>query len=459
MLQNRFNGRLAALVLVTAMCSGSVSAETLQEAWQAALAVDYKLEASQWRSSAAQRGLYAARAERCPSLDAKAKYYVYDNPLAIRVPLPFGINTQFDLTQREGLLGSLQLTQPVFTFGRIRSGIDAAGAEVTAAVSDETRTELDVRLGVAEAYTNVLRVQRGIEVAERAVESLTSHARDIKNRLDQGVGIRADLLAAEVALADAQQVRLQAYAGLDIARAAYNRALQRPLDSPVDLEELSEPVGEYDLNCLTDQALGQRPEIAYLSAKVRALRNQARSIRAAKLPQLAVQGSFEYLENRFFVREGYTSVAMVGEWNMLDMGRKRHKAMQLEQTAEALLRERSDAESFVMLQVRQAWRNLNTLRERVAVNRAAVKSAEENVAVTKNRYNQGVGTNTEVLDAETLRTQTYSNFYNSLYDSVFALMSLSRAVGDFSLSDQVSQSAPTDAPAQASAAPLPPFSG
>ena len=125
---------------------------------------------------------------------------------------------------------------------------------------------------------------------------------------------------------------------------------------------------------------------------------------------------------------------LTGVWNVFDSGRKKHTAAKLEQTGEALLRKRNDIESIIQLQVRDAWRELDTNRQRVHVNRAALKSADENVHVSKTRYDQGVGTNTEVLDAEMLRTTTYSNYYRSLYESVQSLMKLSRAVGDFSLS-------------------------
>jgi outer membrane protein TolC len=92
-------------------------------------------------------------------------------------------------------------------------------------------------------------------------------------------------------------------------------------------------------------------------------------------------------------------------------------------------------ETKIALQVRDAWRRLETARERVSVSRATIESAEENVRVARNRYSQGVGTNTVVLEAETLRTQAYSNYYSSVYSAVQALMQLGRAVGDFSVSD------------------------
>ena len=73
------------------------------------------------------------------------------------------------MNQREFLLGGIRATQPLYTFGRITSAIDAAGADVTAAVADEQRTELDVKLLVAAAYIGVLQAQRLLEVADDGI--------------------------------------------------------------------------------------------------------------------------------------------------------------------------------------------------------------------------------------------------------------------------------------------------
>jgi outer membrane protein TolC len=326
-------------------------------------------------------------------------------------------------------LGSVRATQPVYTFGRISSAIDAAGADVTAAVADEERTELDVKLQVAAAFVGVLKAQRLLEVANDGVTSLQAHEREVKNRVDQEVGIRANLLAVQVALANTQQHRLQTQNLLIVAEAAYNRALQRPLDTPVRLQDLSEPTQQYELEPAIQQALAQRPEIGFLSAKVRALRSLADSIHAGRLPQVVLSGGFSYTENRFLDNETFNDVSVLADWNFWDSGRKRHRSAQLEQSAEALLRKRTNVESLIMLQVKKAWHDLDNAQQQLRVAQRALESADENLRVSRNRYQQGAGTNTEVLDAQTLRTEAYSNYYGSLYVSVLAEMQLLRAIG------------------------------
>jgi outer membrane protein len=409
--------------------------ETLLEAWARATRIDPDLEASRWQSSAAQRGLSAARAERFPSLSARGSYSVFDNPLTINAPVPSlgpippGTVASVTANESEFFLGGVRVTQPLYTFGRISKAIDSAGAEVTAAVADEERTKLDVKLQVAAAYIGVLKTQRLLQVADGDVQSMQAHQREVKNQVDQGVGIRANLLAVEVALANTRQFQLRMQNLLTIAQATYNRALQRPLDTPVQIQDLPQPTQEYQLDLAIHQALCQRPEIGFLSAKVRALRSMAASVNAGKYPQIVLNGGFSYIENRYLEHETFNDVAVMAEWNFWDSGRKRHRASQLEQSAEALLRKRSQAESVIALQVKTAWHDLDSAKQQVAVSQKSLESADENLRVSRNRYQQGVGTNTEVLDAQTLRTRAYSNYYSSLYDTVMAEIQLLRAIG------------------------------
>ena len=104
--------------------------------------------------------------------------------------------------------------------------------------------------------------------------------------------------------------------------------------------------------------------------------------------------------------------------------------MALERREESQLSQRADLASQIALQVRSAWLTSHETRLRIPVTRAATAQADENLRVARNRYLQQRGTNTEVLDAEYSRVQSYDNFYNALYDSIVAGFELHRAVGD-----------------------------
>lgn len=406
-------------------------AETLEEAWAQALAVSDRLEASRSQVASAEWSRTAAGAARLPSvINATGYNFLSDTPTAnVAIPSlpipPLGL----PLAEKEFLASTTMAVMPLYAGGRITNLIEAAECQVAAAGHEQQRTVLDVKLDVATAYTLVLYAKRGTEVAQDKVKSLQAHEQDVANMLRQELVARNALLAVQVALADAQQKATQAESSLDAARAAYNRLLGRPLDMSVEIEELQIPPLSGDLPPLTAMAMNTRPELAQLAAQANALQSKAASVRAENLPQVGVGGGYTYLENRNLDPEGLWSLTFGMAWKPFDGGMTRARSKALEHDAQTVARLRSDAASAIALQVRKTWLDEQESRRRVEVADKAIQQAEENLRVTRHRFVEGVGTNTEVLDAETLRTQAYTNYYGALYDAVLATFRLRRAVG------------------------------
>jgi outer membrane protein TolC len=51
--------------------------------------------------------------------------------------------------------------------------------------------------------------------------------------------------------------------------------------------------------------------------------------------------------------------------------------------------------------------------------------------ITKLKYDQGVGSNLEVLNAETSLKEAQVNYFNALYDAVIAKIDLEKSLGNF----------------------------
>src|SRR5262249_61021996 len=110
-------------------------------------------------------------------------------------------------------------------------------------------------------------------------------------------------------------------------------------------------------------------------------------------------------------------------------GKPGRPAMALAARAAAAPTRRDDLAAGIKLQVRAAWLTCQGNQRRIPLTRAAIVQAEENLRVARSRYIQQRGTNTEVLDAESARVQSYDNYYNALYDAILADFELRRAVG------------------------------
>jgi outer membrane protein len=282
---------------------------------------------------------------------------------------------------------------------------------------------------------------------------LASFARDVKNRMEQGLAIRSDDLAAQVSLANAQLAEIQARTALESAWATYNRYLCRPLDQFADLEEISvlptdpdywremalkvaQARGEFagkndaEVRDLTVRAFRIRPELAGLTEQARALGLQADATRAALRPQVSLNGGFIFLGAENFIPQGNGYASLIVDWTFTDSGKTRRQSESIRAQGRATARRRADLAQDVALQVRTRWLDLQQARQRVPIARFAVIQAEENVKVITDRYRQQLATYTEVLDAETRRITSLNGFYNAVYDENLASFRLRRSVGD-----------------------------
>ena len=431
---NQLLGRLLLIAsLSVAFYPVDSRGETLDDAWRTALGNDQWLQAGRSRVSAAADELAAARSGRMPSLTASAGLSQFNEAPSFDFS-GAGVPATLPLFDGETMeTADARVTLPLYVGGRIRYGIDAAQAMLDAQSARSMADEQQVKLDVARRFIDVLRAERALAVADSTVASLQAHVADVDDMFRAGAVARNDYLSAAVSLADAEQRRLQSRNALDLASAAYNRALGRPLDAPVVLDEQLPAIDiSLDLtspDALTAVALMERDEIDGIESAAAAYRAKSKSMRGEILPQLALTGGYVSMPNEFLNRDDFWMVGIGVQWKLFDGGQTRRQADALNSRAYALTHEQAHFESLVALEVRQAWLRLEETRERKRLAERAVEQAEENLRVVRDRYRNGEGTNTEVLDAETLRRISHSNFDNADFDASLALYELARGVG------------------------------
>ncbi len=443
-------GLILTLALTLAGVSRGVRAEDLRDAWAMALATNPQLHASRETAESADLELASSRSSRLPQLRTLNSQAFLTNPIS--VPSSSGQAQAASGGQEQFMISAVAAIMPIYSGGRIRNTIASNHAQLNASRADEATAALDLKLAVARAYLDILRANRSVAVSQSNVSSLSAQTRDVKNLVAQGRGIRNDLLAAQVASANAQQREIQARSRLSIAWATYNRYLCRPMDTVVPLEELAtapaspaqedtasqapqdvEPIrpDEAQIQALVAHALTIRSELVSLSEQARSIQAQADVERAKTRPQISFLAANLYQNARFLPTEADTgAAAFVVDWTFFDGGKARRHAMALERRAGAEMSRRDDFAAGIKLQVRSAWMTCQENQRRIPVTRAAISQAEENLRVARCRYIQQRGTNTEVLDAETARVQSYDNYFNALYDAVQADFELRRAIGE-----------------------------
>lgn len=417
--------------LIGALCNRSIASETLAQAWASAQQVDHTVAAAAEREMAARDGLAAAEAHRLPNVSLSAGYSRLQSEPAAAIAIPALHINGLPFAQDEAYSAAVSFSAPLFTAGRISHGIAAAGAMTDAARAASALSKQELKLAVAEAYVNVLRAQHLNGVAASHVTAIARHADDVEQLFKQGYAARHDVLASQVALADARQQALQAANAVALAGAAYNRLLGRAQDAPADLAELNdaEAPSAGQLAALIAAGRAQRNELTQLGAQETALRRQSDSVAAQRAPQVGLNGGWGKLQNRYLVEDKGWWIGVALKWDVFDGGLVKRESAQLASNARAVAELRADAADKIELQVRQAWLRWQEATARIDVARAALAQADEALDLSRERYRAGLAPNSEVLDAETRRAGAYANRDNAWYDRALARLRLQYASG------------------------------
>ncbi len=88
-------------------------------------------------------------------------------------------------------------------------------------------------------------------------------------------------------------------------------------------------------------------------------------------------------------------------------------------------------EQTIDMQSKQAAINIKNAFATLETQTRNVDLAKEVVRVTKIKYKEGVGSNIEVINAESAYKEAQTNYFSALYDMLIAKVDLSKAKGEF----------------------------
>lgn len=288
-----------------------------------------------------------------------------------------------------------------------------------------------VKLNATTGYYSVLEAANSVTLAKESVDRLADHLKNVQAQFEVGVVAKADVLRSQVELANAQQTLIKAQNSYDLAVASLNNVIGLPLGTDLSVSEGLD-YREYNNtleNCLT-YALSNRPVIHQAEANVVAAKAGIDSAAAGQLPSIAASGSYAWQKDKWpgDDKNNWT-VGVSLNMNIFDSGVTASKvaaARADKVKAEETYRQTTDS---VQLDVRNNYLSLREAEKRIATSQTAVSQAEEDYRISILRYQAGVGTNTDVMDAQVALTQAKNNYIQALYDYNTSGAQLDKAMG------------------------------
>jgi outer membrane protein len=427
-------GAAVCLALAAAgIIARGASAETLEQAWRMAIANNQTLAAAADEVKGARASLRAAGDARWPTVETSVGYTRLNASPAFDVVTPgFTFRSGPIFKSDQYVDGTVQVKVPLYAGGQISAAMNAARQTLTGVSAQERATLADLKLAVAQAYVGVLRARSQLEVANASVKSLRAHVGDVRSMFQRQMVAKSDVLAAEVALANAEETQVSADNALQDALARYNRLLGEPLGRAphLDAQLGMDPalIGE-PLSALLRQALASRSELKGMAAQSNALAAQARAVTAKRLPHVALTGGYTHFDNQILDRQNISMVGVGFTWKLFDGGVASNEAQSLRSASRAEGSRLADLRGQIELEVRQDWLAVRAARARVAASRQATAQAAENLRISRELYGVGLASNTQVLAAVTLEIQAERNHDNAVLDEGLARIELAYAVG------------------------------
>jgi outer membrane protein TolC len=325
---------------------------------------------------------------------------------------------------------SLRLNWQLYNGGRTEGLVDQAEEGLASAALGVAKAEQQVRLDAAAGYYAVLQTKNLVTVNEEAVENLRKHLKTAEETFAAGLVAKADVLRSQVELANAQQNLIKSENNHALAVAGLKNVMSVDPDSEIVLTDaLTYEKYAKSLDDSIALANANRPDIAQAQAAVNMAKSGVKVAESGKLPTLTFGASKGWNDLALPENGGDWSVSLGASWNVFDAGVTNSRVRQADSSLAKAQEQARQITDGVILEVRQQYLSMQEAEKRLGTTEVAVNQAAEDLSIAREKYDAGVGTNIDVIDAQLALAQARTNHYQALYDYNVSKAKLIKATG------------------------------
>ena len=413
---------LAGPALAAAPAAPATMDLTLDHAVQLALTNNPGGKIAVFDFEAAKGALTAARFYRWPTISA-----THRDSRTLSAPSKVEPNP----TATDNYSNSVSLSWILWSGNKIESQISQAKLSLDSSQWGIAAARQQLKYNATDAYFKFMAARDAVKLAGESVTRLERYLQDVKLQFEVGVVAKVDVLRSEVELAKAKQNLIEAQNAYDITMANLNNVMGLPLTTELKVKgELSYSKFEQDLAVCVDLALRQRPEIFQYTDAAKSAQEGITVAKSGYLPSISATYTNGWYNTNFPGGNNYNwTVYLTTNWTFLDSGLTAgnvKKAVETYHKAQEQLRQTVDS---VQLDVRSTYLSLKSAEQSIQTSSAAVGLAEEDYAIKVIRYQAGVGTNLDVLDAQVALTTAKNNYLKAMYEYNNNRSKLDKAMG------------------------------
>ena len=324
----------------------------------------------------------------------------------------------------ERAAGGATVNQQITDFGRTRNLVASANFSAKAQDQNALATQQQILLAIDRAFFNVLQARAVLRVAEQTVVSRQVIVDQVEALANSKLKSDLDLSFAQVNLAQAKLLVLDAQNNEKSAQASMAAILGYVVPQEFDpVEEggvLTSPPGNLDE--LIQEAVSSRPELQAMDDEYQSAKKLTTAERDAMLPTvsaMAAVGGAPVRDDRLTSWYGATGVNI--QIPVFDGFLYSARAKEADLRARALHERLIDVRNRIAKDVRTSWNDANTAFDRLSVTDQLLKQADLALDLSQTRYKLGLGSIVELSQAQLQQTQAEISQSQAGYEYRLAL--------------------------------------
>ncbi len=393
-----------------------------------------------------------ARGAKRGSADLNASYFHLNRPITLNGTTlgEDGLELVIpgsQIADENVLFANLQGRYPLYTGGRLDYNVERACLSVKENEDIACDAQLTIVSQAVRSYLAALFGKENVRANEASLQSYQAHLAEARAMRRQGTATDYDVTSAEAAVTDQENRLAQARKRYSLAVENLQDALALDKCTCLNVQGCFFNVAPECSMCdAEDKALQVDPLMRSYADRAGALGAAEKSILAERRPQIdAVLFANLLPRSSGFLTNAQWFVGLQLTQNLYNGGVIGAPRASKSRRAYGPAFSVRAGPSNVSLGLRSAYLELDTARSGIAAGAKSVELGRETLRLATRRYQEGVGTNLEVLDANISLLTAETSLARSRYELDAAYLDVHRYLGDLL---QVAQCAQTKAGAQ-----------
>lgn len=386
--------------------------------------------------NAAKAKILGAKGELLPKVNINSGYMHRDSVMSLGssqandLDKDLGVFVGYENEKRVGV----SVEQPIFEGGKNMANLKQANLTLKVQEENLRSRKLAVEFETQRLYYGILLAYETERIAQELLDQAQSHYEIVKKKFDEGASSRFDLLQSKVQVSKVAPQLVRAQNAKELILAEFKKLIGLDKKEIVSFhDKLTYSAVDITEEKSLELAYERRPELIIKALEIDIGQQGILAAKAIGRPRVNAGFNYDYksddAEDMFNSRHDNWNIGISISIPLFDGFSAKAKVDEAKARYAQAKLSKEDAVETVALEVRQGVLNLIQAQAIIESQQDSVEEAREAVKTAEVRYDNGGGTNLDVLDTQVSLSQIEENLSQGIYDYLIGHAYLNRTMG------------------------------